>query len=627
MNEITEMLLPERKTLFRNPFLLPLDLDEIVGFEPHSSCVTAKSKSTRMSRVTWNLNIERIKRAASRILFEEHRAIYGDKEVVHVYPKTSNTKKFKKNLVEIHCLEDPAVDTFQLQKVIQSDDISFDDALVLACVRIFLSRDNEKNQIEEEYISKEAVLKLAKQPLEIITDEMCIDKSGSKRMFVEDRDLNTIYVMMMRNEIKLELLSIPQIDPIKRLKAWMLSMIRKQWNPFHFEDNEVNSERNKSSRQIRNHERFNPPAKAGKVDEENEDPLKNSDTKECDQNESERNIQPNQVTKSSDNISPIPIWRHLLVKEGSSKAAFVKGDVSDKLNVGDNIRLGHPLHSYDYIVVGISSGFVNFNFPYKTFPPTREEILDKSTERLYSPKKEYQTPNVRANKMLPGDEQKSIPVFMSKKLGQSEIDVRIWKIISYKDDKRLQWRKDFDHGLVPWFPLPLSRYGEYFRVKIDMKKIEGNCFDVTHYPEISPHQQRLQYFEKVPLDDIIVETFNTVSQSWHPTTPSIDNVKWAKLARTMKFLSNVKNANHEVDMAFFRHSYQRKLDPNSFKSVLLDMALHKYSSACYDGDVSKATEDSFEFICFFGFLNVPNVPVGSSGKFAVDDSGDITTSK
>ena len=116
--------------------------------------------------------------------------------------------------------------------------------------------------------------------------------------------------------------------------------------------------------------------------------------------------------------------------------------------------------------------------------------------------------------------------------------------------------------------------------------MEKKCYDTVCNPDNSAHQQRLHYFEKISLDDIVLETYKTVCQLWHPITPTIDNVKWAKLARTMKFLSNVNNSNHEVDMAFFRHSHQRKLDIKQFKEVLLDMALLKYSSARYDTSVS-----------------------------------------
>ena len=121
-------------------------------------------------------------------------------------------------------------------------------------------------------------------------------------------------------------------------------------------------------------------------------------------------------------------------------------------------------------------------------------------------------------------------------------------------------------------------------VRMNLSDVEKLCYDSITNPDISAQQQRLHYFEKVDLRSIIVETYKCVCQ-WHPVTASIDNVKWAKLARKMEFLASVKNSNHEVDMAFFRHSSNRKLDLKQFQRVLEDMALLKYPSRKFSQNV------------------------------------------
>ncbi len=595
MSEVMEILLPERKTLFRNPFLLPLDLDEIVGYEPDSFCTSSESKLTRMSRVPWNINIGRIKRAASRILFEEHRAIYGDKNVVHVFPKMlQSTSRKKKNVVEIGCNEYPRVDVSELKQMLQRDDgLMFDDALVLACVRLFLGRDIESVKIHEFYIPRDSVLKLAKQPLATITDELCTESNELVQIFIESPIIYTIYVMLMRSEIKLELLSSNYTEPMKQLKLWLLNLITRQWTPIHCIE-AVTAGRKRWKPHLKVHHQQNE--KSSNVESTNKilSDTTNTNTSGKFVKDSLTNLEPNAIVSSAppheeDNDvepkdesttkegSPIPIWASTWIEEGSKTVIVDKKEISNELSVGDRIRLGYPFQSRDYTISSIEDKYFVLDVAFQTQSPSREELLDRSTERLYSPKGDHP----KSDELKQQD-----PGALQRKLKTGNV-VRIWKVIKDKDDKRLEWRKQFDHGFIPWFPLSLNRYGEQFRIKIDMKTIQKNCYDDTRCdPQNCTHQQRLHFFEKVSLDDIIIETFNTVCHSWHPTTPNIDNVKWAKLARTMKFLSNVKNANHEVDMAFFRHSHQRKLDPNRFKSVLVDMALHKYPSARYDGGVS-----------------------------------------
>eukprot|EP00957_Ditylum_brightwellii_P032646 2474857-Ditylum_brightwellii.AAC.1 len=60
----------------------------------------------------------------------------------------------------------------------------------------------------------------------------------------------------------------------------------------------------------------------------------------------------------------------------------------------------------------------------------------------------------------------------------------------------------------------------------------------------------------------------------------------------MRFLRTVKNSQHEVDMAFVRHSQDRKLDLPRFHSILSDIAVIQYPSLKTKEAVAKVLWDT-----------------------------------
>lgn len=161
-------------------------------------------------------------------------------------------------------------------------------------------------------------------------------------------------------------------------------------------------------------------------------------------------------------------------------------------------------------------------------------------------------------------------------------NLKIWKLIPQKNDKRRKWRRQYDDGDISWVSeySDFDGYTENFRIKIKWKDVEEYCRDCLCDPENSIHQQRVFYFEEVSILKIIEETFHLICQ-WHPVSNAIDNVKWSKLARKMRFLSKVKNSGHEVDMAFVRQikaRKERKLSLDMFIATLQDIALLQYPS-------------------------------------------------
>ena len=156
-------------------------------------------------------------------------------------------------------------------------------------------------------------------------------------------------------------------------------------------------------------------------------------------------------------------------------------------------------------------------------------------------------------------------------------EARIWKLVPEEEDTRPAWRREFDDGVIPYRDNDggYDTSATHFRVNLSMEKIEHNCID-SPYPLVQcVHQQRVLFFESIPLMDVINQAFVAVCK-WHPQGNLIDNVKWAKLSRKMKFLSNVKNPKHETDMAFVRHNEDRKLDLIRFQAILEDIALIQF---------------------------------------------------
>ena len=181
-------------------------------------------------------------------------------------------------------------------------------------------------------------------------------------------------------------------------------------------------------------------------------------------------------------------------------------------------------------------------------------------------------------------------------------EARIWKLIPTIEDNRPQWRRDYDNGDIRWVDeyVGCSKTDSHFRVNVLLELIEQNCRDWPYLldDDLYIHQQRVNYFELIPLPDVIDEAFHAVCK-WHPKGTLVDNVKWAKLSRKMQFLPNVKNAQHEIDMAFVRHSRDRKLDIQQFHAIFEDIASIQHPSM--------PTRDSLTEVVWSSIVMLPDV--------------------
>lgn len=591
--EMMAILLPEKKSLYRNPFLIALDMDEVVGYDPDTSSSSSELKKARMTRTSWDINLPRIKHAASRILFEEHRAVYGYNNAIHVFPKSTNERG--RNYIDITLPPSPQLDPKELEAVITSEDLKFDDALVIACVRLLLGCDIKGVEIKGQTISKHAVYKLARQPYDIITQELFAQGNDVKIIWVEKKNLHNIYMMLIRNLFKEELLTLETSRPLYSLKTWLFNVVSKEWemkgSVCMAEGNELNARKNndhtagtKTNQTKRSsHAMSKKLVLISQSDSINDD----NDMKPSKISVSNPSISSEKdYTDGREEKSPVPLWITVSIPQGGHKVNVTKGKLEESICIGDIVRIGHPYHSGNYTVSKvddscffITEAFVNQTSMLQHQSKEDSTMISTSFSSEIDNKENLQHNIASSVKAEPSSR-------FQKNDKNYAIDARVWKIVNCSDDQRLEWRKDYDNGFVPWFPTTEEELQAHFRIKLHWKDVEKYCNNSVCDPDYCVHQQRLHYFEKVSLDDIIRETYESICHSWHPITPMIDNVKWAKLARTMKFLSNVKNANHEVDMAFFRHSHQRKLDLKRFKAVLLDMALQKYSSSKYCARVS-----------------------------------------
>lgn len=264
--------------------------------------------------------------------------------------------------------------------------------------------------------------------------------------------------------------------------------------------------------------------------------------------------------------TPLPILVNMM--EGRKSIVIVNDCEVGNLKYGDILRIGDVHKSADWLLIRDKAAHLS----------KPKFILDK-------PYKHYDfLTNVDA-------------VENEEKDNEHEWkNLKIWKLIPKELDKREPWRRQYDDCDVPWIDHFDTDSGNAtnFNVVLPWWVVEDSCRDALYGPEHCLHEQRVFYFKQVSLSKIIEETFDSMCR-WHPTGNAVDNVKWSKLARKMKFLSNIKNTGHEVDMAFVRQMRlrrDRKLDLEAFSSILEDVALIQYP-CLQDGPNVSGTEMFF----------------------------------
>ena len=281
---------------------------------------------------------------------------------------------------------------------------------------------------------------------------------------------------------------------------------------------------------------------------------------------------------------PVPVYCSVSVTEGSTKMLALRGRLDEDLSRGDKLRISHPYYSDDFPLssdpeenfsrheITLARAYTRSSIEREQMANSTNSAREATVKRLYS-SRERNKSHGQGDKLLSPSPSKSI---RKTKIPQSLDDARLWKLVPSDLDHRPPWRRQYDDGIAP----PISEITECrknfhcFGVSLSAVDLNYMCRDVLN-PNSTVHQQRVFYFDRVPLDLVVRETYCTVCK-WHPENKTLDIVKWSKLARRMKFLACVSNSNHEIDMAFLRHCHDRKLGLCGFRQVLQNIAAIQY---------------------------------------------------
>lgn len=580
----------------RNPFLLPLGVDELIG--PISPCI---------KNHVWNdINLQRIRTAAFVLLFDE-------------YHRKRNSSQSQPNLgrEDISCLRRDAIDSTKFEppnldhKVLKAyvtmDDPPATAAVAICCAHLVLGSVDTDIIDKLVYLTKAILLKIVRQPL--------IGLIHKARVFnplrCQGDSLNVlklVYPFVMHQKMDPELMvGVP--DQIVLMTMWLQALAIRLVG----EDVSSQAISNAADKIFSELEADSRLGDAGPTEDEhcdgksmlpddankeNEGACKNVSvqTEEMPTNKQQsdstqrilRTIHGNSV--ESTELIPFPVAITVNLREGC-KLVTVNGHLNDAnvLRTGDLVRICDALESSNWPVASSPQiqvdGSVAFHldmaYDHSRIVAQEMRAKDDILNRLCYPYKKdtYGNPVHKPPEPLSANEERTRHVASDVNESiHSPLHIkeaRIWKLIPDDKDTRTAWRREYDNGMIPWESDNAGRHETHFRVRIGLEMIEQSCVDSPYPIDKCVHQQRVSFFESVPLSDVIDEAFRNVCR-WHPKGTLIDNVKWAKLSRKMKFLSNVKNSKHEIDMAFVRRNQDRKLDLPRFRSIFEDIAAIQY---------------------------------------------------
>ena len=595
----------------RNPFLLPLDIDELASLT-RSDGTKQDALLTKMSNNPWkDVNVHRVRRAAFHILLDEYHRQHrhflndmqsrsSDRETHMIYPSCLSREAMNSaffyppelsldNLIEYLSMVDPPVSA----------------VVAVSCARLLLNSVGEDITNKLVFLTKPIVLKIFRLPINELTEKATAYNPLHQ---VDQKIVRIIYPFVMHREMNPDLMTDVS-DKIIYLSIWLRALVSRVAVSDYasnisvdvdtlFLELKVDHQPKKSVQKgIRS-----PMTKlfVGNANKENEDGHENRLVNQSIQTEesmiSEDNDSLNKckfleaklgAEPECKQLVPFPVAVTVNVIEGS-QIVTVNGSMEavSIFKQGDIVRIYDAYKSLDWEISSAPKDEDGISFEisdvydHSRIRAEQEKSRDDTLNRLCYPYKKkmlnisnhssVDNPCVieDSHRHVASDMQHSInsPLHMR--------NIKIWKLIPEEDDMRPTWRKEYDNGMVPWEwdNAECNMYIKHFRIRVSKEVIEQQCKDSPFSSELCVHQQRVNFFENVPLSEVIEQAFHAVCR-WHPKGSLIDNVKWAKLSRKMRFLSNLKNSKHEIDMAFVRHSLERKLDLSRFISILEDISL------------------------------------------------------
>jgi len=600
----------------RNPFLLPNSIDQL--------CWSISSDTT--AAPAWSdVNMQRVRQAAFVILLDEHHRNINS-------PKGSISFD---NGIRFH---PPQLVSRDIEVFTSLPDPPPAVAITICCTHLVLGSVDTDITSKLVYLTKNIVLKICRQPLTDLLHKAqtynplrrCPD--GNERSMIK-----LIHPFVMHQALNPESLTEVVSNKILHLITWLRGLVTRLDDTTTSNKDSSNADRIIRELEADYQRGRNPnPPHINSVKEKKVLPADDSNKEnECSRNVSVQteNISPNKpaldgtsspqhipksILQAGDTINetkkliPYPIFITINLKEGSKLVSVNSNGSNEALQLksGDIVRIFDAHESSNWTIFDPPTnidGLITFRLatPYdhsrivsqekkarnialnRLCYPYRKDVLDDSPTNCTTPPEIQHGGAVHEEHIrhVACDENESIhsPLHIR--------EARVWKLIPEEEDTtRTAWRRDFDDGLIPWRNNDEAAYQKsvkHFRVRVRLDTVEQSCID-SPYPS---HQQRVNYFESIPLSNVIDEAFHTVCR-WHPKGNLIDNVKWAKLSRKMKFLSNVKNANHEIDMAFVRRNQDRKLDLARFHAIFDDIASIQYPA------LTREVSSVYHYICF-----------------------------
>jgi len=622
----------------RNPFLLPLSVDDLAWYHPIST-PKDDERSRKMATTVWkDVHIGRVRRAAFVVLLDEFHRLnsspridckISDKDWIY-YPNglshgVLRSVKFyppsltEEDLTQFTSLVDPPAEAI----------------VAIGCARLLLDSVGDDVTNKLLFLTKPILLKLIRLPIADLSKKI---SSFNPLHRADSKIVRIVYPFVMHERMDPQAMNPAEVSAqMMYLSTWLRGLVSREANVDYarnltadvgkiFADLDARANRAKVSKssKLSNEMMLSRATKATTEDDvhkENEHlkPRTNQSVQTdaiqlpvLDELPSPQKLPKGnngQGASETQQLVPFPISVTVNLTEGSP-LVLVNGciEAASLLKKSDIVRIYDARESlnwelasdpklddalsfelvsgYDHSKIKAQEAKSRYDALNRLCYPYKKELIVTPVKSTAEHLRAFEDPSRHVASDM--DESHHSPLHLR--------GARIWKLIPKENDTRSQWRVDYDDGIIPWDNCyaGLNAFEEHFRVRMSLDMIEKQCIDSPYPLERAVHQQRIQFFEKVPFLEVIDEAFHAVCR-WHPKGTLIDNVKWAKLCRQMRFLSNMKNSKHEIDMAFVRHSDARKLDLVRFHSILDDIASMQHP------ELTKEVND-FSCLCLSSFL-------------------------
>ena len=603
----------------RNPFLLPLDVNLIMEHIPEKGSILRNQSNidgkALLDVVPWKVDLRRVKCASSYILSEEQMISNGDMiETKSYFSCSYGCTGGDRTWLRFPLLQ---LNRQKLEEQTTNPKPCIEVAVVIASTRMLLGCEDDvlpPGRIQT--FTRQIAFQLLRLPLMRMFEK--IKAYNPEVQSVPVSTLQVLYPIVMHNRIDPDKLRRNGNASIAELAVWVRALM-KSHDGERIHKSSMKGEKRRyevakgsdSARKITNpqivHFFGQDGTRVGVENISTDNPSGRSVSTDCHNRKNKQNqirtklpsgmngtscidsssahLDGNTSSSSKrsavnkDRVVPLPIPCLINVIEGNATVSICRGSWNGCITRGDIIRIYHPYYSSDWTVSEDTGNLFTHEKMTLTRAYDHSNIMKKLT---LSRRKADTVLNSTLDKVF---DRTFTPSDDLNKLSEGLNGLRIWKLIPKRDDKRPAWRTQYDDGSVSWSNdySDLCGYTDHFHIKIKWFKIEDYCRDDICSPKHAVHQQRAHYFEMVETRKVIDEAFDAICH-WHPVSSWIDNVKWAKLSRKMRFLSGVKNFGHEIDMAFLRHSNDRKLDRTGFEFILRNIAKLQYPSICCADD-------------------------------------------